>query len=187
MIFMRLIKEITSQEAQLLYDLCYLYRGKGDGPGIWSVADAPGSITEAGLYGFLVEWTEHRRANADKPFRYHLIEKFEIPGVFVRSITYCTGTRGAYPYDQADDDETSDLASPPERKYPRISYDILRGLNLLNEVSTEEVRYADLMVSVAYCELCPLGVEFLTLCNGGVRVKPPQGSFWSPDTGWARR
>lgn len=187
MIFLRLVKEITSQEAQLLYDICYRSRGVPDSVGVWGVSDAPGSISEAAIYNFLVEWVEHLPSGSAKPFRNHLIEKFEIPGVLIRHITFAKGERGVWPYGQADDDGTSDLASPLEKRYPRISFDILRGLNILNEVVTDEIWYNTYMVTLSYFEISPLGVEFFSLCNGGSRVLPQQGNYWSPETGWQWR
>jgi hypothetical protein len=69
MIFLRLVKEITSQEAQLLNDLCYRYRGKTEGPGSWSVAEAPGAITESAIYSFLMDWIDNPSADAKRTFR----------------------------------------------------------------------------------------------------------------------
>jgi hypothetical protein len=71
-----------------------------------------------------------------------------------------------------------------ERAYPSISFDILRGLNIIQGGTTDEVWHKELMASVSYYELTPLGVEFFAMCNGSNRVKPPQGNFWSPETGW---
>lgn len=187
MLFMRLIKEITSLEARLLYDLCYRSRGRGDGPGTCSVADAPGSLTEGRLHGFLAEWVEAESCARRKHFRNHLIEKFEVPGVFIRSITFCKGTRGVRPYVQADNDETADLAAPLEKAYPSISFDVLRGLNLINEIDSDEIWHEEYMLNVAWYEVSRLGVEFFSLCNGSKNIAPPQGNVWSPDTGWEWR
>jgi hypothetical protein len=187
MIFLRLVKEITSQEAQLLNDLCHRYRGGFEGPGVWSAAEAPGAITEAGIYNFLMDWIDNPSTDSKRPFAAQLIEKFEKPGVLIRSVSYYKGTRGAWPYDHADNDATSDLASPLERAYPHISFDILRGLNIIQEGTTDEVWHKGFMASVSFYELTPLGVEFFTLCNGSDRVKPPQGNSWSPETGWQWR
>ncbi len=184
MIFLRLVREITSKEAQLLNALCYRYRGQPEGPGVWSTAEAPGAITESAIYNFLMAWVDNPSIDRKPPFAVRLIEKFEIPGVLIRSVSFYKGTRGAWPYEHADDDETSDRLSPLEHEYPNISFDILRGLNLIQQGVTDEVWYKDYMASVSYYELTPLGVEFFTLCNGSDRVKPPQGNFWSPKTGW---
>ncbi len=187
MIFLRLVKEITSQEAQLLNDLCCRYRGTPEDPGVWSVAEAPGAITEAAIYNFLMDWIDNPSADPNRPFAARLVETFEIPGVLIRSVSFYKGTRGVWPYDHADDDATSDHASPLERAYPHISFDILRGLNIIQEGRTDEVWHKDFMASVSYYELTPLGVEFFTLCNGSSRVRPQQGNFWSPETGWQWR
>ena len=183
MIFMRLVKEMTSREAQLLHDICYDFRGSTDDPGVWGVGDAPGYITEAGIYKFLVDWGDSsERPHA--PFRKKLIEKFEVPGVFVRHVTFARGVRGVWPYREADDDPDADQVSPIETKYPRISFDILRGLNILNEITTNEIWHRDQVVIVTYSELSPLGVEFFSLCNQGLRVVPKRGDSWSADAGW---
>jgi len=184
MIFLRLVKEITSQEARLLNDLCYRYRGNPEGPGVWSVADAPGTITESAIYNFLMSWIDNPPNNADLPFAARLIERFENPGVLIRNVSYFRGTSGAWPYDNADDDETSGLLSPLERVYPHISFDLLRGLNIIQEGETGEVWHKEYMASVSYYELTPLGAEFFTLCNGSDRVKQQLGNYWSPETGW---
>jgi hypothetical protein len=134
-----------------------------------------------------MDWVDNSHTDTEHPFAVRLIEKFEIPGGLIRSISYYRGTRGAWPYDHADNDQTSDRLSPLEQRYPHISFDILRGLNIIQEGRTDEVWYKDYMASLSYYELTPLGVEFFALCNGSDRVKPPQGNYWSPKTGWQWR
>ena len=187
MIFLRLVREITSQEAQLLNDICYRYRGNPEGRALWGVGDAFGYLTDSTIYKFLVEWINHLPSDAQRPFAVRLIEEFEVPGILISAVHYNKGRRGVWPYDYADDDETADSLSPLQRAYPQISFDILRGLNIIQEGVIDEVWYNDFVVSVYYYVLTPLGVEFFTLCNGGNRVKPMQGNFWSPETGWQWR
>lgn len=164
MMFMRLIKEMTSKEARLLDDICRKSRG-GVGAGIWEVEDAPGSVTEGAIHNFLRNWVENTQ-NSGGTFWSALVKKFERPGVIIRSGMFVKGVKGAWPYTHADDDDSPDLMSPLEVEYPRISFDILYGLNLLSKGTVEGVWHGEYMVEVDYYEISSLGAEFFMLCGG---------------------
>jgi hypothetical protein len=105
----------------------------------------------------LADWLSECRPGL---FREELIKKFEVPGVLIKHVTFGQGKRGVWPYEDADNDPDADRPSALEERYPRICFDILRGLNIINEITTNEIWCGDRVVIISYDELTPLGVEF---------------------------
>jgi hypothetical protein len=129
----------------------------------------------------LADWLSECRPGL---FREELIKKFEVPGVLIKHVAFGQGKRGVWPYEDADNDPDADRPSALEERYPRICFDILRGLNIINEITTNEIWCGDRVVIISYDELTPLGVEFFSLCNSGTRVLPKQGNSWLAERGW---
>ena len=166
-IFMRILKEITSSEARFLDEMCRKNRSNYEFAPFSSVLDAPGWIEEPHLFKLFKDWSDK---DTGILLRDYLLQRIEVPGTHVLDIEFLAGVRGEWPYDEADCDPSADQISWLFEKYSHMQVDVLRGLNIISEKQTGEIWYGNRFIRVSYLEITPLGAEFFVMCNGTGRI-----------------
>ena len=171
LLFMRILKEITAEEAKLLERIAT--HNKYSGNELYGLEDAEANFTRLSspaspLNGidYAANWAKGKRI---------IFEELQPPGVAVNWIYLMRGTH--YPKDEIEDVDQSEFIVKSEEQ---ISVDILLSLNLIHNLEQTHFSVSDghdyELKCRAYC-ITAMGTAFYRECSGNRpdRPRPHQG------------
>lgn len=161
--FIRIIKELTREEAKCLVELANLN------------GDYPEALEDANDYAenFMSSKTDQdkflvKKISPDTIYS-EMLETYDIPGLCLHNLSVSKGRYKEYPYDAVAETEYKQQITS---KYRTISFDILEGLNLIKSKSFEiGVPKSKLVVWGQFYYFTPLGAAFYCSCISNSKRK----------------
>lgn len=162
-LFMRILKEISGQEANLLKEMVENFRGNRDDFTLnRDIEFAQYAVTDSYVEKFLFD---HVGNIEEKDLSTKFIEKFEGAGVYIDSIYFSTGEKNIWPHSDIEGDPHTGMQSRLSREYG-FSFEVLRSLGILSLFRSDEIWRNGIGVDVGVWMFTELGAQFYLTCSG---------------------
>lgn len=161
-IFMRLLKEMSGQEAALLKALAEDYRGDRDIHNLnTDIEMAEYEISDSYLGKFL---HDNVGQVPDSEISGLIIDRFDSAGVYIDVVHVSTGQKYIWPHHEVEGDQISGVISPLSQKYG-FSFEVLRSLGIIRKFVSSELWHQHISLEVHAWVVTDLGAQLYMTCD----------------------